>query len=76
MSNFEYYYDSIEKYLKLESDDILKQIEVYNILGQMVINEDINNSNYNLNLNSLSPSIYIFKVKGENGIRVFKLSTS
>ena len=76
ISNFEYYYDSIEKYLKLESDDILKQIEVYNILGQMVINEDINNSNYNLNLNSLSPSIYIFKVQGENGIRIFKLSTS
>ena len=71
--NFEYFYNPTYNMLNLKSDEILKNIKIYNSIGQLVIDENINNSSFSTNLSMLSSSIYFVKVEGQNGIKSFKL---
>ena len=71
--NFEYFYNPTYNILNLKSDEILKNIKIYNNIGQLVIDENINNSSFPTNLSMLSSSIYFVKVEGQNGIKSFKL---
>ena len=71
--NFEYFYNPIYNMLNLKSDEILKNIKIYNSIGQLVIDENINSSSFSTNLSMLSSSIYFVKVEGQNGIKSFKL---
>ena len=52
---------------------LLKNIKIYNSIGQLVIDGNINNSSFSANLSMLSSSIYFVKVEGQNGIKSFKL---
>jgi len=71
--NFEYYYNPSNDLLRLSSNEIIKNIQIYNVLGQNIIEKNINNNNYVLNLSNLSTSIYFVKAEGENGVNIFKL---
>ena len=71
--NFEYYYNPSNDLLRLSSDEIIKNIQIYNVLGQNIIEKNINNYNHVLNLSDLSTSIYFVKAEGENGVNIFKL---
>ena len=71
--NFDYYYDRFNQRLNVNSDEFLNRIEVYNLIGQRLFVEEINGFSDSINLNYLSPSIYLFKVHGVNGIKLFKL---
>ena len=73
ISDFNYYYNPFTNLLNLSSSEILKNIQIYNILGQKIIDENINNYNHMLNLSNLSTSIYFIKVEGESGVSRFKL---
>ena len=42
-------------------------------LGQKIIEKNINNYGYQINLGNLSTSIYFVKVQGETGVNTFKL---
>ena len=57
----------------MTSSEKLSNIQIFNILGQKIIEEDINNYNYQINLSNLSTSIYFVKVESENGINTIKL---
>ena len=71
--NFEYFYNPTYNMLNLKSDEVLKNIKIYNSIGQLVIDENINSSSFSTNLSMLSSSIYFVKVEGQNGIKSFKL---
>ena len=73
IQNFEYYYNPSNDLLRLSSDEIIKNIQIYNVLGQNIIEKNINNYNHVLNLSNLSTSIYFVKAEGENGVNIFKL---
>ena len=73
ISDFKYYYNPFTNLLNLSSSEILKNIQIYNMLGQKIIDENINNYNYMLNLSNLSTSIYFVKVEGDSGVSTFKL---
>ena len=71
--NFDYYYDRFNQRLNVNSDEFLNRIEVYNLIGQRLFVDEINGFSDSINLNYLSPSIYLFKVHGVNGVKLFKL---
>ncbi len=73
ISDFEYFYNPLNDMLNVSSSEKLSNIQVFNILGQKVIDNDINNHSYIINLSNLSTSIYFVKVESSNGINTFKL---
>lgn len=61
--------------VNIKSKNLIQQINVYNIQGQLVIDhENVNSFQTTLNTNSLSKGQYIVKVKGENEILTESLS--
>lgn len=71
--DFKYYYNPINNMLIMSSGEKLSGIQIFNILGQKIIEEDINNYNYQINLNNLTTSIYFIQVKSNDSIKSFKL---
>ena len=59
--------------LNMSSSEKLSNIQIFNILGQKIIEEDINSYNHQINLANLSTSIYFIKVESNNGVNTFKL---
>ena len=52
---------------------MLSNIQIYNMLGQEVLNQDLNDTSAVLNLSSLSSSIYIV-VRNNFKTKTFKLA--
>ncbi len=73
ISDFEYFYNPFNDMLNITSSEKLSNIQIFNILGQKVIDDEINNYSYIINLSNLSTSIYFIKVESNNGINTFKL---
>ena len=73
ISDFEYFYNPYNDLLNVNSSEILRNIQLYNVLGQKIIDENINNYEYQINLDNLSTSIYFVRVQGETGVNTFKL---
>ena len=59
--------------LNISSSEKLSNIQIFNILGQKIIEEDINSYNHQINLDNLSTSIYFIKVESNDGVNTFKL---
>ena len=73
INNFEYFYNVSAKNLEMTSDETLRKIEIFNILGQKVFEEDINSNIHTSNLMDLETSIYIVNIEGTTGMKSFKL---
>ena len=75
MQNIEYSFNQETNTLRVISEELLSNIQIYNMLGQEVLNQDLSDTSALLNLSSLSSSIYIVNVKGNNSERkTFKLA--
>jgi hypothetical protein len=72
-NNINYFYNQITRELEISSTEIIKNIEIINLLGQRVISDDINNLTYKVDLANLSSSIYIVNIEGNSGFKTFKL---
>lgn len=59
--------------LTITANNTIKNVEVYNLLGQLLINKRFNETSIFLDLNELPESIYIIKVKSESLTREFKI---
>ena len=59
--------------LNMSSSEKLSNIQIFNILGQKIIEEDINSYNHQINLGNLSTSVYFINVESNYGIKTFKL---
>ena len=73
INNFEYFYNVSSKTLEMTSDETLRKIQIFNILGQKVFEENINSNVHISNLRDLGASIYIINVEGTTGGKSFKL---
>ena len=73
INNFEYFYNVSSKTLEMTSDETLKKIEIFNILGQKVFQENINSNTHTSSLMDLGTSIYIVNIEGTTGMKSFKL---
>jgi len=70
--SFAYYPNPTQDNLKLSSAKPIENIQLYNILGQQVLNKDVNESKPNINVSNLSKGVYIMKVKIEDTVGSFK----
>jgi len=64
-SNVNYYPNPVNDFLLISSDKKIKNISVYNLLGQQINTLDINISNGMINMSSLSSGIYIIRTQLE-----------
>lgn len=75
-NQFTHIYNRDTNILKLESTNLnLDTVEIYNLLGQSVINKPLSNLKDEINLTSLNDGLYIAKVKigdGEETIKFYK----
>lgn len=74
--SFRVYPNPANNYLTIESDNDteLNSIGIFNMSGTEIINSNINpGKQYNLNIQSLSPGIYILKINSSKGIFIKKI---
>lgn len=71
--NFNYYPNPVLSELTISATNEIKKVEVYNLLGQLLRNEQFSDNSVSIDLNNLPKSIYIIKVKTENLSREFKI---
>lgn len=71
ISKIDYYYNN--NVLHLSSNEILEKIQIFDLVGKKIKDQNINDKYYELNLSSLESSIYFVTVKGLNKISTFKL---
>ncbi len=75
LENIDYTFNQQTNTLRVISEELLSNIQIYNMLGQEVLSKDLNNSLVELNLSYLSSAVYIVNVKGNNGkSKTFKLA--
>tara|TARA_B100001769_G_scaffold216395_1_gene176043 strand:- start:480 stop:2090 length:1611 start_codon:yes stop_codon:yes gene_type:complete len=73
--NIEYTFNQESKILNVNSQEILSNIQIHNILGQQVLNENLNNKSINIDLSTMSSGVYIVNVEGNNSkTKTFKLA--
>lgn len=71
---FRYFPNPTRDMVNLTSDQIIKNLTLYDILGTEIENQVINHLNYKLNLRFFQPGTYLVKVEYENGKKeVFKI---
>jgi len=75
LENITYSFNQETDILRVTSEEPLSKIEIYNMLGQQVLNKNLNESSATLNLSDLSSAIYIVNVEGNNSkTKTFKLA--
>lgn len=60
--NFNFYPNPTKNEVKLSANDEIKSVEVYNLLGQSVINKKLNMKEPKIDVSDLSKGVYIMKV--------------
>lgn len=63
----------INDFVKIQSNDVIHTIEIYNLLGQLVYIQNTNDAEVKLDLQHLKSGNYIAKIKSENYVGVIKL---
>lgn len=63
----------VKDFVTIKSNEVLKQISVYNVLGQLLINQFKNSSEFNMDLTILPSGNYFIKAESENKEQVFKI---
>ena len=75
LENIDYTFNQETNILRVISEELLSNIQIYNMLGQQVLNQDLNDSSVVLDLSDLSSSIYVVNVEGNNSkSKTFKLA--
>jgi hypothetical protein len=68
-----YYPNPVESTLYISNDFPIEQIFIYNLNGQLLLKKSFNNTEINLDLNSLPQSTYIAKIQTDKQSNVFKI---
>ena len=66
IENLNYHYDNDLDQLFINSDEILSNIKIYDLLGKEVISKAININSASIDLTNLNDAIYIVNVKSRN----------
>jgi hypothetical protein len=60
-----YYPNPVANTLYISNSEPIKQVAVYNLVGQLLVQQQVNESEFSLDLNELPQSIYIVKLETE-----------
>jgi len=71
--SFKYFPNPVTSVLTISASNSIKNVEIYNLLGQLLINKFFDDATISVDLNKLPESLYIVRVKSENASREFKI---
>lgn len=75
LENIDYTFNQETDILKVNSDELLSNLQIFNIMGQKVLYQNLNDNSATLNLSTLSSGVYIVNVEGNNSkMKTFKLA--
>ncbi|OIQ21541.1 T9SS type A sorting domain-containing protein [Lacinutrix sp. MedPE-SW] len=77
LNSFSHFYDNDTKELKLNSpQNDLNNLEIYDILGKLVVNNKISGNENTTELSTLNDGVYLAKVITKKGTKTFKFIKS
>jgi len=62
----------VKDILTISSKATMQNIEIYSVLGQLIMSKSIENTNAKLNISDFNKGLYFVKIKGENAAQSFK----
>jgi len=71
--NFTYYPNPVNSELRIEANNTIEQVEVFNVLGQRVISQRPNQTNPILDMNNLEAGVYLMKVSIDGTNKTFQI---
>lgn len=73
IESFKYYPNPIKNEINLSAKTTIDQVSIFNLLGQSVYSEKINNTKSSINLSSLQKGMYIMTVTAEGNTASYKI---
>ena len=74
LDNIEYTFNQDTNILRITSTEVLSNIKIYNMLGQEVLNNKLNQTSESVDLSDLNSAVYIVNIEGNNSrTKNFKL---
>ena len=71
--SFSLYPNPVKDNLNIGYKETVKNVEIYNLLGQMVASKNINANEGNIDLSALASGNYLAKVYFENSVKSIKI---
>ncbi len=72
-NNFKHFYNADSKTLSLESSVALSNVEVFNILGQKIVDRALSQTNETIDFSSFEDGIYLVRTKLNEQINTFRV---
>ncbi len=73
IDGFNYFYNRQNQTLTINANEVFSSINIFNVLGQEVINKNLSSSSEVINLSSLKTGVYIANANVNGKIATFKL---
>jgi hypothetical protein len=73
-SKFIYYPNPAQDELHFDAVEPIQTISAYNLLGQLVLQQNIDNRKAEINTESLAPGTYLFKVQTSSATESVKIN--
>ncbi|MEZ4874676.1 MAG: T9SS type A sorting domain-containing protein [Flavobacteriaceae bacterium] len=73
LQNVSMYPNPAENFVTIETNDAMSQIEIYNVLGQKVLQFEADSTKMNLDISSLKTGTYMAKITSGNASKTMKL---
>jgi len=74
--NVSYFPNPAEDFVNFKTTNITEKITVFNILGEVVLTNVVNDQNYKIDVSMLSPGSYFIKLENKGQIQTIKLLKS
>jgi trimeric autotransporter adhesin len=72
-ANFTFYPNPVKNVLNLSYNKEISNVEIYNLLGQKVISDNVNANDAQIDMSHLSNGTYIVKVTSDNQLKTIKV---
>ncbi|MBF4516205.1 T9SS type A sorting domain-containing protein [Flavobacterium sp. ANB] len=73
LSDLDVYPNPVSNILNLNYKDIITNIKIVNLLGQEIINKNVNSNSEQVDMSQLLSGVYIAKISIDNSVRTFKV---
>jgi hypothetical protein len=70
--NITVYPNPVQDILKIQADNQLKTVEIFNIFGQHILTQPVNSSTTVINVSDFSSGVYTLKLTGDSGFTTAK----
>ncbi|MFY8188696.1 MAG: BspA family leucine-rich repeat surface protein [Flavobacterium sp.] len=71
--NMKYYPNPVVDQLQIDYHQPIRLVEIYSVLGQLVLRQEFNVANIKIDVENLSASMYVVKIKSDNQTGEFKI---